>query len=229
VLISLHLPKTAGTSFLALLETHYGDALVRDYGDRPLHCGALRRRVRAAAGGLRNALPSRRLRDAACIHGHFLPLKYARLPGRRHFVVWLRDPVERLASHYHYWNRSYDRGDAGRLHRRVVEERWTLERFCLGPELRNIYSTFLWRFPLERFDFVGITERYDEDVHDFAARFLDREGTQPPPATVNAGHRGGVGSPWIEDPAFRARVEAHHARDVILYHRALALAERRRG
>ena len=67
----------------------------------------------------------------------------------------MRDPVERLASHYHYWVRNYAPRSAGELHRRVVEEAWSLERFCLGPELRNVYSTFLWGFSLRRFGLSG--------------------------------------------------------------------------
>jgi len=233
VLISLHLPKTAGTSFLGLLEAVYGDELLRDYRDRPINRSVAARRLRALAGCLRHAAPPPRVQAARCIHGHFLPLKYALLPARegRHFVVWLRDPVERLASHYHYWYRSYNPLDAGRLHRQVVEERWTLERFCLGPELRNIYSAFLWGFPLSRFDFVGITEHYAEDVRHFSEHFL--AGAQPPvaPQNVNANQDHGHGSrgPYIEDEAFRAEVEAWHARDMALYREALAMRAARNG
>ncbi len=32
----------------------------------------------------------------------------------------------------------------------MVEEEWTLERFCLEPELKNLYSQFLWGFPLKK-------------------------------------------------------------------------------
>ncbi|HKK23527.1 MAG TPA: hypothetical protein VJ947_07560 [Pseudohaliea sp.] len=231
MLISLHLPKTAGTSFLALLETVYGDALLRDYRDRPINRTVATRRLRAVNGCLRHVLPPPRVRTARCIHGHFLPLKYALLPTRdgRRFVVWLRDPVERLASHYHYWHRSYNPLDAGRLHRRVVEERWSLERFCLGPELRDIYSAFLWGFPLSRFDFVGITEHYDEDVAEFSARFLAGASPALEPRNVNAAQQPGGRDPYIEDPGFRAEVEAWHALDVALYREALAMRAARRA
>lgn len=232
MLISLHLPKTAGTSFLSLLEAHFGAALLRDYADRPINRGEFKRRLRALAMELRHALPSRRLQGVRCIHGHFLPVKYSRLPvtGSRRYVVWLRDPVERLASHYHYWHRSYNPMDAGRLHRRVIEERWSLERFCLAPELRNLYSAFLWRFPLARFDFVGITEHYDEDVALFSERFLGGTRPQPAPRNVNrAPEPGKKTPPYIEDAAFRARIQRYHARDVSLYREALALRAAHRG
>jgi len=230
ILVSLHLPKTAGTSFLALLEQAYGERLLRDYTDRPLNRPAWRRNSRALAVGLRNLFPTPRLRGVSCIHGHYLPLKYRGLSLRQdlRFVVWLRDPVERLASHYFYWQRSYNPLDAGRLHRRVIEERWDLERFCLGPELRNTYSCFLWGFPLAQFDFVGITEHYAADVRAFSARFLDGEYSQPAPRNVNAEHgQHGPESRYIADPDFRQRVEIYHAQDMALYRQALAMRQER--
>lgn len=224
ILVSLHLPKTAGTSFLALLEAAYDGQLLRDYGDRPLNRPAWRRNGRALVAGLGNALPRRRLRGLRCIHGHFLPLKYRGLALRQElrFVAWLRDPVERLGSHYFYWQRSYNPLDAGRLHRRVVEERWDLERFCLGPELRNTYSKFLWGFPLTAFDFIGITEHYAEDLRDFGTRFLGGELPQMPPRNVNSAAPAAAGA-YITDTAFRARIEAYHAEDMALYRQALEL------
>ncbi len=111
-----------------------------------------------------------------------MPVKY-RLLGWRvplQFVTWLREPVERLGSHYHYWKRHYNPENAGILHRRVVEEQWSLERFCLGPELQNTYCKFLWGMPLERFAFVGITEFYEEDLAYFSQNILGC--FSPPPA-----------------------------------------------
>ncbi|MEO0437600.1 MAG: hypothetical protein AAF098_11900 [Pseudomonadota bacterium] len=232
MLVSLHLPKTAGTSFLGLLESHYGEKLLRDYGDRPLNRSPWQRRLRAVRGCARNAVSSSRFSGFECIHGHFMPLKYRFMPGNdeTQFVAWLRDPVERLASHYYYWKRSYNPMDAGRLHRRVVEDRWSLERFCLGPELQNTYSKFLWACSLESFNFIGITEHYNEDVESFSALFL---GTTPPQVAaenVNQSRERGDqqrSDRYIDDGEFRSRVERHHGDDVALYRRALEMRARR--
>jgi hypothetical protein len=169
MLISVHLPKTAGSSFLAALECHFGERLLEDFADRPLHTSAFRRNFHAVQAYLRNALPRSDLEAVECIHGHFLPLKYVSLQtaSSKKYVVWMRDPIERQASHYFYWIRNYNPQRAGELHRRVVEEEWSLERFCLGPEMRNIYSKFLWGFSLSRFDFIGITEFYETEIEQF--------------------------------------------------------------
>jgi len=230
VLISLHLPKTAGTSFHALLASHFGDRLRDDYADRPLHATVTARRLRALRAGIRLLQRPGELTGVDAVHGHFLAIKYSLWrggPGWRR-VTWLREPVERLASHYHYWRRSYAPESAGLLHRRMMEEGWSLERFCLGPELRNIYQQFLWGVPLGRFDFVGITEHFDHDIDDFARRILgigslcalDGDGAG---ANVNPA----APSRYVEDASLRARIERYHAADVTLYRAACARRQQR--
>ncbi len=227
MLISLHMPKTAGSSFLASLRQEYGPALMTDYGDRPINHGGLARNAHALGAAAWHGLSAGRLHAIDCIHGHFMPVKYTPLGWRRptRFITWLRDPVERLGSHYHYWMRHYNPHDAGRLHRRVVEEEWTLERFCLGAELQNTYCKFLWGFPLERFAFVGITEYYEQDLEQFAGTVL---GRPVEPRRDNVNPEGGRRS-YFDDSDLRGAVERHHARDLELYHRALAMREQRRG
>lgn len=218
MIVSVHLPKTAGSSFARALEAHFGDRLLLDYEDLPLHRPAWRRNWAATVDGVR--LLRRPLSSVDCVHGHFLPAKYRWLGWRRRvqFVTWLRDPVERLASHYHYWRRSYDAGSSATLHRRVVEEGWSFERFALGAELRNTYRQFLWSFPLSRFGFVGITEHFDDDFRQFTSTFLGR--ALPIYHELANDERAERAYPL--DPALRRRIEAHHGADVRLYQQALA-------
>ncbi len=219
MLISLHLPKTAGTSFRQSLVQHYGDALLEDYADRPLNRSPAARRGAALRAAIANRFSARRYPGVQCIHGHFLPLKYRTLrrDGQPRFVTWLRDPLERLASHYHYWMREYDAQQAGALHRRVVEEQWSLERFCLSPQLRNCYSEFLWGFDPTRFAFIGITEHYQEDMARFSRDILgaplQAQSTNVNPAAPRQS--------YFEDGELRERVAQYHARDVVLYQWAL--------
>jgi hypothetical protein len=223
MLISVHLPKTAGSSFGTSLRDHFGDRLYGDYRDTPLNTPPFRRRVLAA---LRNAaIIGRRFPDVDCIHGHFLPIKYQLVRATRHvrFVTWLRDPVERLASHYHFWRRSYDPETSLPLHRRVVEENWSFDRFFRSPEMRNVYTQFLWGFPLSNFEFIGITEHYDEDFLFFTGAFL---GTSLSPHHVLASSDR-ADSVHVTDPRLRAEIEQVHHRDMALYRRALELRRAR--
>lgn len=184
LLVSLHLPKTAGTSFGSVLKTHFGNSLLRDYADVPINTPPFERNQAAMQAAVDNAEAD--WSGIECIHGHFLPVKYLLLAARRElkFVTWMRDPVERVLSHYYFWRRGYDPATAPPLHRKVVEEDWPLERFCLSDELKDLYRQFLWGFAADNFDFIGITEFFDEDFAYFSKAYL---GTEVDAERLNVG------------------------------------------
>jgi|DewCreStandDraft_4_1066084.scaffolds.fasta_scaffold72890_2 hypothetical protein len=223
MLISVHLPKTAGSSFRKSLAEHFGERLFEDYGDRPINTPPFRRNLQALCRAMLYGAKS--FRGIECIHGHFLPLKYAALRFRQQtrWVTWLRDPADRLVSHYHYFQRTYTPAAPSRLQRRMVEEQWSLERFCLCRELRNFYSQFLWGLPRGWFDFIGLVEHYAEDMRDFARALL---GVALPmyEENVNADKQS---RGYTVDPELRKQIEAWHARDVALYRQALARRQAR--
>lgn len=221
-IISLHLPKTAGTSFKTSLSDHFGASYREDYADQAIsktpfeRCRqALWRSVSIAAKGIEGV---------DCVHGHFLPVKYRALGWRQNliFITWMREPVARLVSHYNYWQASYDPDTAAPHHRQVIEQRWSLEAFCLSEKFRNIYAKYLWHFPLEQFAFIGISEHYEEDFDEFTRRFL---------SVILSPHRANVAKTVDSQDGFAGefarKVRAFHAEDVCLYQRALQMRERR--
>ena len=216
MIISLHLPKTAGTSFGKSLEEYFGGQFLKDYGDLPMHKPLHKRHWNAIRDCCVNGFV-RNFSDTRCIHGHFLPFKYliTGIKKKAKFITWLRDPVERLAFHYYYWQRTYDPDTAFPLHKRAVEENWSLERFCLGPELRNFYSQYLWGFPLGRFDFIGITEHFREDLSYFCETIL---GDNLPAYIENRNEELEGNKIYLTDSDFRRRIELYHEKDMKLYH-----------
>jgi hypothetical protein len=218
MLISVHFPKSGGSSFGAVLARHFGDRLLLDYGDFPINTPTGLRRRKAAADAAANEV--RDFGAINCIHGHFLPAKYLPLKRRgAEFVTWLREPLERMASHYEFWRSTFDPASAPRLHRRVIEEDWSFEQFSLSPELRNIYRQFLWSFPLSLFSFVGLTEHFASDVTAFARRFLGVTLQEVPHL-----NRGQGGAPDLcRDEGFRRTFEEFHAADYHLYRHQLSL------
>jgi hypothetical protein len=156
-----------------------------------------------------------------CIHGHFLPLKYFQYHGvnavekSRVFITWMRHPVDRLISHYYYWIERSALNSHASLHRRVVEEKWSLERFCLAPELQNLYEQFLWGFPLRYFDFIGITEYYQSDLHYFSSKYLEGNST-----LYSENRRVIKNKEDCISDGLRKKIELFHAKDMQLYLRA---------
>jgi hypothetical protein len=128
-------------------------------------------------------------------------------------VTWLRDPLQRTISHYHYWKRETAQQDKHPLQAKMNREGWTLERFCLGPEMRNFYTQFLWKFPADRFNFVGITEQYGADFAWFARHYLGKEL----PVIEDNVNKQRDGSGYDIPPSLRESMEEHHREDVLLY------------
>jgi len=122
---------------------------------------------------LRNLLKKRKdeiPEKASFIHGHFLASKYEkRFPGAR-FIVWFRDPVERLLSHYYFWLREPDMDNA--TCRRMILEKMSLLGFAALKEMRNVHSRFLSGKDLDTFDFIGITEEYTRSLQLFKKIFF---------------------------------------------------------
>jgi len=92
-LIFLHLPRTAGTTFVRILERQYGADAVLDVYD-----STFGEEVAART----------ELEQVCVITGHFYFGIHTHLSGPCRYVTFLRDPVERVVSHYHFVRRHPD-------------------------------------------------------------------------------------------------------------------------
>src|SRR5262249_55070595 len=89
-LISIHVPKCGGTSFMALLGKWFGTSLYQHYFDEEL-----------------NAMPRKHeLRSGICIHGHFNRRRKTGVldyyPVADQFITIVRDPFEMAVARYFY-------------------------------------------------------------------------------------------------------------------------------
>jgi hypothetical protein len=151
LLISVHIPKTGGTSFGQMLEKRFGERLLHDYADRPLSHGAPARIARAVAQW---PLLPRRLRGHEAVHGHFLALKYAATRGD--VVTWLREPAQRIVSRYHHYLRDVA---AGRSLQQVdgLRPGLTLDEFIAIPRFQDTCAKYFAGFPLARVRCFGFS------------------------------------------------------------------------
>lgn len=158
MLISIHIPKTAGTSFGVLLRQAYGARLLQDYADRPLASSPLPRLACAYAGRLG---AQRRLQGHDAVHGHFLALKYAHVPGN--MVTWLRHPAQRVVSRYEHYRRDVD--ESRPLHAvRGLRPGLSLEEFSRIPRYRDTCAKYLRWVPWSRIACFGFSEDMDEGL-----------------------------------------------------------------
>lgn len=100
MIISVHIPKTAGTSFRTGLEKVFGNRLLLDYNDKPLS-GLISARWFRVKNRFRVQMQRHiLLENFSVIHGHFLPSKYLFLGKEIKLGAFFRDPVDRLISQY---------------------------------------------------------------------------------------------------------------------------------
>ncbi len=218
MIISLHIPKSAGTSFKMSLKSHFGRALLEDYGTRPLRLPF--EKGRAKAESFNRKIKVRKYEHLQCIHGHFLAAKYAAFTGRATYITWLRNPVDRLYSNYYHILRNRP-GARDTIPYKVKKENWSLEEYCFSPLLRNYCSNFFWNFDISNFQFIGIVENYEAELEFFFDRFLGastylyRENVNP------YGEQVGI------DPQLRIELEKFHSIDMSLYNMALEMSSAR--
>lgn len=157
-LLSVHIPKTAGMSFLKILEAEYQGSLLKVYKPSLL--------TKVNEGTLKH-IPKR----AKALHGHFEVNKHTRrlFPDAR-IICWLRHPVDRLISHYNYWFTYPPHGNP--YHNKFLREKPSLGEFLRDPLYErtiHAYQSFLGELPAEEFFFIGRTEFFSGDLEILAS------------------------------------------------------------
>ncbi|NEO52713.1 MAG: sulfotransferase family protein, partial [Okeania sp. SIO3B5] len=137
-LISVHVPKAAGTAFRQVLLQVYGTQ------------GVLTDKTNM----FEDNMPATIHWQAKVIEGHFRAGKYDQLFPQAKRITWLREPIHRLISDYCFRHISNPTKDylnkEGLL--KFVQGNSNLMAYCVNGK------------SLDYFDFVGITEYFEEDL-----------------------------------------------------------------
>lgn len=168
MIVSVHVPKCAGTSFRHILTSLCGARIWFNYG-------TIFSRDQARA----DLVPP----GTAFIHGHFLADAFDDLFPQRRLVAWVRHPVERLVSNYHHFLRTPDMRDA--CCRALHERRLNLREFANLPWMQNEVTRYLADKPEGDFDFIGVSEIFGESVEHFCEIFGFRSVRVLPLENVN--------------------------------------------
>lgn len=168
MVISVHIPKCAGTSFGTTLRSCYRERLWENYG-----------RIFSREQARPGVVPA----GTRCIHGHFLADAFDDLFPSRELITWLRHPVERVVSTYHHFLRTPDfRDDCCRA---LYEHKLTLREFADLDWMRNTASRYASGKVCSDFAFVGLVERFEESLLQFHARFGGATELPMPKNNVN--------------------------------------------
>jgi hypothetical protein len=228
-LIFLHIPKAAGSTVQKMVMQHYPGALSYIFtGDTAqwLEFPKMSEDDRASL-------------DVILGHVHYGIHEH--LPDPATYITMLRDPVDRVVSHYYYVLSNPDHY----LHRKIARRGYTLEEFAItriSHELDN--DQVRWLTSLHHFDVrvgdvdrslleeakwnlengiaaVGLLERFHESLTCFERAFGWEDSSMPSPRNVNPDR-----PPLSEiDPRALAAIREVNHFDVELYEFVEALFE----
>jgi hypothetical protein len=214
LIISIHIPKTGGTTFVEVLQSCAEEVLYLDYdlGGGKAAPTALFHRGKTITAPLESIISDlESLPGRSVIHGHFRAKKYTGRFPHAVYVTWLRDPVERIISNYLYWQRSHIPGD--RRWEQFTAQKMTLEQFS-RKLARNNQQAFLSPLAVEEFDFIGITEEYDRSLELFRRLFCPEAQFD---ATVQNKNPNRQGKFYDLDPQLRKKILQFNERDAYIY------------
>ncbi|HEY1764120.1 MAG TPA: sulfotransferase family 2 domain-containing protein [Opitutaceae bacterium] len=200
MIVSVHVPKSAGTSFRRVLDEVCGARIWYNYG-------TIFSRAQAKA----DLVPT----GTRFIHGHFLADAFDDLFPERSLVTWVRDPVERLLSNYHHFLRSPDMRDD--CCRALHEQKLNLRQFADLEFMRNYTGHYLANKPVEAFAFIGVAERFEESIRLFCETFGFRDAHRIPRDNTNP-ERGGETYPLA--PEDRAYILERNEEDLAWHQKA---------
>lgn len=244
-ILSCHIPKTGGTSIgrwhidvfgpeNVLFYRHNGDFLIRISQSAMSHSSQIRAKELAKGLSIYSLLvglylkmvtnlpgrfsPENLPEDFQVIHGHFQANRFDRsLPDALRTVV-LREPLERMISHYHH------------MKRRDPNQKIDGVNFDIGQSFQecaflqgnqNFQTAFLAGRSIDEFDLVGVTDHMDI----FTTRLYKRLGLDQVVPVIGRLNTASANShqPLLLDSAFVARFREFHSQDYLNYQKALDL------
>jgi hypothetical protein len=177
-LLSIHIPKTGGSSFQKSLQSLYpADAFQRlDFKVREVQgCSRMMATNQTSQDLLDQINDSGELpANIRVLHGHFHyehVVQFFALNPSATVVTWLREPVQRIVSNYYYLIASFEQEiqhtpHSSQLFKRLVK---SLPEFAHNRRDTRLYEDYLRGRDLTDYAFVGIIEEYEAELGRLAA------------------------------------------------------------
>lgn len=154
--ISIHIPRTGGTTFRNLLFYWYGIFNV-------LHDETSKKYI----PDIVNTSPPPNAPLFDIIHGHFHYTKYKHL--KLPMITWIRNPVDIITSQFYSLKIHNTTPRSPSVHIKIIHEEMSLVDFAEYEGSHNPISKFIGGFSIDKFDFIGLTEYYNDSLKRFGA------------------------------------------------------------
>lgn len=207
--MSIHIPKTGGSTLGSILESRFGPRLQRTYD---------------------NPTDDPMVKNPACLHGHSVLDRFSALLTSGRDCIWmtfLRDPLRSAISMYYHTRRRSEESAESHFEDQGLAVWLTHDREFQWPNPpgynHNRFTKWLRRCgrDVSDFDFVGLTERFNESV------FLMFSQFQWPWIPFAAKNQGEYQRPDLKEGVTQT-FRALNADDYALYDKAAGQLERKR-
>jgi hypothetical protein len=208
----VHIPKTGGTSFRKAFEVLVGSSNVYyDYsGDSIITSDVIKQLKYINEDPYSFNTSEIADKDLALICGHVNIVDYANLILPENIFTFIRNPVERVISHYQHSQRK--RTYTG-----------SLSNFCQQERFRNIQHKMLNGYPLGAIGFIGITEEFNKSLEQLQNKY----NLTLPTLKLNKNTDKSINEQYIVDPETISLIKSMNQLDLILYRRAQVLFKER--
>jgi hypothetical protein len=169
MLISIHIPKTAGTSLGYVLDHGLQRRVLWDYSDDYSTANAVQPELAANLDFVRSWFRA--------IHGHFFYTKWAETFPDARVITCLRHPVDRIISQYkHDLADALAGGSSWLLDPMARGEVDVVDYVRMSPDIGRAQVAHLTGRDIEDYDFVFLTEDLQRGLAAFCRRFDFRRG-----------------------------------------------------
>ncbi|MEA3476692.1 MAG: sulfotransferase family 2 domain-containing protein [Bacteroidota bacterium] len=119
---------------------------------------------------LRNVYGQGLDKKTKAIHGHLTIAKVKGIIEEEHpkVITWVRDPVDRVISNYYFFMKRIREGKTTEKQRKKID--YSLPEYAGQVKRRNRMTEILHGIPLEDFYFIGLMERFEEDIIELASK-----------------------------------------------------------
>lgn len=153
-LLFIHVPKTAGTSFRQAAEDYFGkENTLSDYGVKSEYTSPLIKQWIYEKKDYFRFLKELRQKKNLLLGGHVPFKKYSPLFPANKIISFVRNPIQRLISHYEHSIRLHD-------------YKGSFSNFLNVPGAKSARASHLLAgVPIEALGVIGVTERFEDSLY----------------------------------------------------------------